>query len=238
MDLLGLQEELDAQERYAKRRKITLWITLPVLTIAILGGAYYFIANNKSNESTKTIPVSPASEVQTEDPLDSAMTDNSVSESPSRTTTQNNNTSPPTTTNTNAQQQQAIMDAENKRLRQQWVADAYSLSADFAKWGALIKKGDAESIKEAKQKDAGLTSKAISLGILQGLPNASEAQIKQDAATLAKQAAVKYADALGWAEAYLKDGTPAWLTNTTNRLNEASALNSQFSQKIQQVQVY
>jgi len=132
------------------------------------------------------------------------------------------------------------MDNKNFKLRKQWVSDALKAAADYYRYADLLRSPTDTSIKQAYDQQWSLLNEAISLGTLQGLPDAQETQLKQTAAATAKQAALAYADAEGSIGSFCIGQYQNVTSCQTGKakLQQADNLNAQFSQQIQAVESY
>jgi len=238
MNNLGWKEEFEAVNKNDKRNRVIKWSAISVLAIGVIIGSASFATNQhnyqKTNpsaqEATNDTSKTPEPEINTK----SSTVESTNNESP---TTPENTTTQTTGTTSQAQMDSEYklkMDEENKQLRRQWVGDALKLSAEISNINYLTGLGDITSLKKARLMQQNVTIEAIGLGILAGLPDSTETQLKKDASQLAIKAQNQCDIALYAAES-INEGYTADL-NTP--FNNAKDLSNQFAQKIQEVKNY
>jgi len=236
---IGLIEEIAEAEKYNKRHRIIKWAIISIILLSLIVGAVSLAinqhpsqnANSSIQESTYETPQTSESETATEVPIIKSSSSEPSSSASGDTTTQ--------TTSTLSQAQidaeyKLKMDEENKQLRRQWVGDALKLSAELSNINYLIGLGDATSLTKSRSIHKNVAGEAIGLGILAGLPDSTESQLKKDASKLAIKAQNECDIAMYAAES-INEGFTADL-NTS--LNSARDLSDQFAQKIQDVKSY
>ncbi|MDK2898944.1 MAG: hypothetical protein PWQ10_131 [Patescibacteria group bacterium] len=238
MNNLGWKEEFEAANKYDTRNRIVKYSVISVLVMGVVIGSVSFATNQNNHQKTNssaqeaTNSMSKTTEPET-NTKSSAIesTNNESSTTPESTSAQTTSTTSQAQMDSEYKQK---MDEENKQLRRQWVGDALKLSAEISNINYLTGLGDAASLKKARSMQQNVTTEAIGIGILAGLPDSTETQLKKDASQLAIKAQNQCDIALYAAES-INEGYTADL-NTP--FNNAKDLSNQFAQKIQEVKSY
>lgn len=236
---IGLIEEIAEAERHNNRHQIIKWGVISIILLCLIVGSVVLAINQHPSlnvnspiqESTDERPQTPEPETTTEAPIVKSSSSESSSSVSGDTTTQTNTI--PSQAQIDAEYKKQ-MDEENKQLRRQWVGDALKLSAELSNMNYLITLGDATSLTKSRTIQKNVAGESIGLGILAGLPDSTESQLKNSASRLAIKAQ-NYCDIAMYAAESINEGYTADLSTP---LDSAKNLSNQFAQKIQDVKSY
>lgn len=232
MDDLGLKEELQAFDKYDKRRRIILWSIAGIIAVSTTSFLAFQLTNAAQSEQAGSVAAKTDNKnITAQDKAKDSKNDkNQKTDTVAPSSISNEEVLAQQQANKEAQEMshlQQSMEIENRRLRQEWFNNAIALSAKLAKINQLISTQDPEKLEEARQLEREATGDAIGLELTasQGQPDANLLAARQQAAAVAKEARAKSFNALLEADLAQNGMASAW----REALNEAFNLSRKFS---------